>query len=266
MKSAVVLREKLSARQPVLGVLVTHHLWLELIEIAIGSGLDYAILDAEHLDHGGSLMADVCRLGRMADFPILVRPADTNPTALRLAMDLGPCGLLLPMIDSAEQLDAARQSLHLPPRGQRRPGGPGNRWLDQYTYDAFRRTVEDTLVVIPQIESPQGLENVTAIAAHPLTTAVGVGPFDLSARLGVCGQMRHPTLWASIERVRKAADAVGKPMWMIGDGPTLIDQGFRFVCLAEPSAFLEASLKRLVASLRSVETPASNVDSGHENR
>jgi 4-hydroxy-2-oxoheptanedioate aldolase len=254
MKSAIVLSEKLRGSKPVLGVLIANHLWLELIESCIDAGLDFAIVDAEHFDHGSQLIADACAFGRAAGFPVLLRPPSIEPTVLHLAMDIGPCGLLLPMIEIPEQLDAVCESIYLPPRGQRRPGGPGNRWVTKYDYQSFRQEVEDTLVVIPQIESPQGLENASAIAAHPLTTALGVGPFDLSARMGICGDTNHPKMQLAHARILEAATAAGKPAWTIGDGPTMIARNFRFICIGEPTSLLHATLKKAVQSLHACTT------------
>jgi 2-keto-3-deoxy-L-rhamnonate aldolase RhmA len=165
-------------------------------------------------------------------------------------MDLGPCGLMLPMIESAEQLDRICEIIYLPPRGERRPGGPGNRWLARFSSETFRNEIEDALVIVPQIESPLGLENADALAAHSLTTALGVGPFDLSARLGVCGDMNHPKMIAAHARIREAAEAVGKSAMSVGDGETLLDRGYRFLCIAEPSLLMQATMKQLAAELR----------------
>ena len=250
MIAAQTLRKKLGGSQLVLGVLVTDHLWPGLIELSRNAGLDYVIVDAEHFDHGGQLLADACSLGRLIDFPVLLRPPSIESTVLRRAMDLGPCGLLLPMVESPEQMDAVCNSVYLPPRGQRRPGGPSIRWVRKTDYDSFRRDVEDDLIVIPQVENPRGLENAGTIAAHPLVTALGVGPFDLSARLGICGDAAHPLLQEAHQQLRRAAEAAGKPVWTIGDGATMIDRGFRFICVGEPSWLLEAALGRMVHSLR----------------
>ena len=157
MQPAIRLKERLNGSDPVLGILITNHLWLELIEISQLAGLDYVIIDGEHFDHGSSLIADACRLGRMSGFPVLYRPPSTEPGDLRLAMDLGPCGLLLPMVESAGQLDQVEKWCSLPPRGERRPGGPGNRWVQSFNQEDFESEVEEHLIVIPQIESPEGL-------------------------------------------------------------------------------------------------------------
>ena len=250
MKPAVTLKQKLVDSELVVGIIITNHLWLELIEIALHAGLDYVIIDAEHNTHHGPLIADACRLGRLAEFPVLLRPQRTDTESIGLAMDLGPCGLLLPMIETPDQLDRVRDGIYLPPRGKRRPGGPGNRWVTEFNDRAYRTQVEDHLVVLPQIESQTGIENAQAIAGHEITTALAVGPFDLSARLGVCGIANHPKLQQALQMIRLAADQANKPMWMIGNGEDLVRQGYRFICVAEPSFLLEATLKNTVTGLR----------------
>jgi len=249
MKPAKILKSKLEKSEAILGVLISQHLWTELIEVAINSGLDYVIVDTEHFSHDHQLIADACRLGRMADFPVLLRPPTADFNSVRIAMDLGPCGLLLPMVETVGQLDAVRDGVYMPPRGRRRPGGPGNEWVSQYGYDHFKTQVEDDLIILPQIESPLGVENVQAIAEHELTTALAIGPFDLSAHLGVCGTPDHPKLLQVLQTIRQAAHKVGKLTWMIGDGQKLKERGFRFFCIAEPTYLLKTTLTGMVARL-----------------
>lgn len=250
MKAAIGLKEKIARRELTLGIIITNHLWLELLEIARFADLDYVLIDLEHLDHGETLVSDACRMGRMMDFPVLVRPPRTDRESIRLAMDLGPCGLLLPMIETLDQIDEIQNGLWMPPRGERRPGGHGNWWVSDFNYESWKSEVEDNFITLMQIESPLGLKNAQAIAEHPVTTAMAVGPYDLSARLGVCWQPDSPLLKEGIATIRRAAEAAGKPMWAIGDAQNLAEQGFHFLCIAEPSNLLKATLKQLSDGLR----------------
>ena len=250
MHPAIHLKDKLTRSELVLGIMVVDHLWLELIEVAINAGLDYLIVDTEHQSRNGEFVADVCRLGRMAHFPVLLRPQRTDTESIGLAMDLGPCGLLLPMVESAEQLDGVRDGIYMPPRGKRRPGGAGNRWVTKFNYEAFKAEIEDHVVILPQIESRLGLENATAIAEHEITTALAVGPFDLSAQLGVCGDNSHVKQQEALGQIRKAAQQAEKPAWIIGNAEELVRQGYHFICIGEPTAVLEATLKNMVSQLR----------------
>ena len=250
MRPAIELKDKLAGSDLVLGVLITFHLSLELIEIAMRAGLDYVIIDLEHLNHGEERVVDACRLARMTNFPALIRPPTTDAATIQRVMDLGPCGMMLPMVESPEQLDAVRDGMYMPPRGQRRPGGHGNYWVSDIQYETWKTEVEDHLIIIPQIESPQGVEHAEAIARHEITTALGVGPYDLSARLGVCWQPDSPEHQNALTAIQDAAKLAGKPTWTIGDGRLRANQGHRFICLTEASMFLEASLGNLVRDVR----------------
>ena len=116
-----------------------------------------------------------------------------------------------------------------------------------------RTTVEDHLIILPQIESRQGLSAAREIAAHPLTTAIAVGPYDLSADLGVCWKPGAPELLEALETIRNAGEASGKPLWMIGNGPDLVKQGYTFLCLGEPIASLQGKLAELDRAAREAQ-------------
>jgi 2-keto-3-deoxy-L-rhamnonate aldolase RhmA len=260
VRSAILLREKLQSKRITIGSLVTHGLWLGLIESAIEAGLDYLIIDAEHFDHGAERIAEFCLVGRLVHFPILLRPARTDTASIRIAMDLGPCGLLLPGVESPEHLDAIRDGIYMPPRGQRRPGGWSNRWVKRFNYETFRTEVEDHIVIIPQIETRAGLRHAREIAAHPITTALGVGPFDLSAELGVCWDPQHPSFVEALAAIHHAAEAAGRPVWMIGNSEELAKQGYNFLCIGDPMTFVQEGFTAAVQSSR-----AQRPDAGHRH-
>jgi 2-keto-3-deoxy-L-rhamnonate aldolase RhmA len=253
MNAARRLLDKINRRELTTGLLATDHLWIDLLEIAARSGIDYLIVDMEHGPHSTELVAEVCAVGRRADFPVLVRPRSNDYAAIRHAVDLGPCGFLLASIESAADLDIVREAILLPPRGRRRPGGRGNRWVGDFLAATWRKEFEDDFIILPQIETRVGLANAAAIAAHELTTALAVGPYDLSAELGVCGVMDAPALREALATIRKAADGAGKPAWMIGnDAAALVRDGWRFLCIGEPTWILAAALREKIAQARTV--------------
>lgn len=242
MQPARRILEALERGELVTGALMTDQLWPEMVDYCKTAGLDYMIVDQEHGAFPDDRVATVCAVGRMADFAVILRPIDCAYSTIRRAIDLGPCGLLLPGVESTADLDSVQNAIHMPPRGQRRPGGQGNYWVSDFTYDSWKREVEDDFIVLPQIETLPGLDNVDAIAAHPITTSIAIGPYDLSASLGVCMQMDHPKSREAVARIRGAGEKVGKTMWRIGDGPALAAEGFRFICVGEPVAFMKRAL------------------------
>ena len=251
MKAAQILRDKIAEGDRVTtGVLCTSHFWPGMVELAIKAGLDYLIIDLEHLSFDAAMVAEACAIGRRQDFAVLVRPPAAEFTPMRLAMDLGPCGLLVPMVETEQTMRVVQDAVYMKPRGRRRPGGPGNQWVADFNYETWKATVEDNLIILPQIESRLGLDHVAEIASHPLTTALAVGPYDLSADLGVCWNPEAQEFRDALQRIREAARNAWKPMWMIGDGPQLAQQGYRFLCLGEPMALLQTKIGELNHELR----------------
>jgi len=250
MKSAALLKQKIKGDGPVLGVLSTFHFWPGLVELVMKAELDYQIIDLEHLTHNAERVAEACAIGRRADFPVLIRPPSAEFTDVRVVMDLGPCGLLIPYVQGSDTMNEIRDAVYMKPRGRRRPGGLGNAWVSGYDYSTWKTEVEDDLVILPQIESKIGLENAEAIARDPLTTAIAVGPYDLSADLGVCWQPDSPVLVNAIDRIRRAGQAAGKNMWMMGDGPSLRRRGFNFICMGEPVMLMASALGQLARMTR----------------
>jgi 4-hydroxy-2-oxoheptanedioate aldolase len=247
MTPAQALMARVQRGDVTTGLLVTDHLWIDLVEISARAGMDYLIVDQEHGPAPTDLIADVCATGRRMGFPILIRPRSNDYATLRHAIDLGACGFLLACVESAADLDVVRDAIYLPPRGRRRPGGPGNRWVSGLTAEAWRTEVEDHFIVLPQIETRRALSAVAEIANHPVTSAVAVGPYDLSAELGCCGNMQAAPLQDALKQILGTAKSAGKPGWMIGDAAALVRAGWNFVCLGEPTWLLEASLRHHVA-------------------
>lgn len=248
MEPARLLRDKISRRELTTGLLVTDHLWTDLVEIAARAQIDYLIVDMEHGPAGPDLVAEVCATGRRIGMPVLLRPRSNDYATIRLAADLGPCGFLLASVETAEELDIVRDGLYLPPRGKRRPGGPGNRWVRDFSAATWKAEVEDDFIVLPQIETRIGLSNLAEIASHELTTALAIGPYDLSAELGVCGEMNSPVLQETLFHIRAMGDAVGKATWMIGgNAAELVRNGWRFICVGEPTWILYAALRDKVS-------------------
>jgi len=247
---AIRLREKLASGEPVVGLMATDHVWPLLVEICKRSGLDYLIIDREHGPHSDETVAHVCQVARLAEFAVFMRTVSCDLSEIRRAVDLGPCGLLLPCVESPSQLDAVQGGLYMPPRGSRRPGGMGNYWMKDFHYPSWRDDFETDFIVIPQIETRVGVENAHAIASHPLTTALGLGPYDLSADLECCWDPDHPEHKQAIQTVRDAAAGAGKKLWIGCDAVRLRAEGDSFLWVGSVSSVLQSHLSATVDAIK----------------
>jgi len=248
---ALRMREKLSANETVVGVMATDHVWPLLVELCKQAGLDYLVVDSEHGCHSAELVAQVCQVARLAEFPVLLRTVSCEMSEVRRAIDLGPSGLLLPSVETTDQLDTVRNAIYMPPRGKRRPGGMGNYWMRDVHYPTWRDDFEEHFIVIPQIETRVGVENAAAIATHPLTTAMGLGPYDLSADLGCCWNPEHSEHQSAIAQVHTAAETAGKKLWVGCDAPKLQAEGHTFLWIGGISGTLVNSFAAIISKLRS---------------
>ena len=96
------------------------------MEIYQSSGLDYLIVDREHGHFSDELVSQICQIGRLANFPVMMRTVSCEASVIRRAMDQRPCGLLLPCVEATDQIDQVQEVAVMPPRGRRRPRGRGN--------------------------------------------------------------------------------------------------------------------------------------------
>ena len=246
LSTAKQLKTQLESGDTVIGLMATDHAWPFLVEVCQEGGLDYLVIDCEHGDFSDELVSHICQIGRLANFPVLVRTISCETSVVRRTIDLGPCGILIPNVESAEQLDQVRDAILMPPRGRRRPGGMGNYWLDNFQYETWKSEFEDHFIVIPQIESQAGVDNVDAIAAHPLVTALGLGPYDLSADLGCCWDPEHERFVAALDRVKAAADAVNKKIWAGCDAAALRAKGYTFLWVGTVTTVLTSAMTQIV--------------------
>lgn len=257
LKPAAELKAKLATDELVIGMMATDQAWPFLVEICRHGGLDYLIVDREHGPFSDELVSQICQVGRLANFPVLMRTVSCEASVVRRAIDMGPCGMLLPCVETTEQLDQIQEAIWMPPRGRRRPGGMGNYWLNNYHYETWKSEFEDHFIVIPQIESQAGVDNAASLAAHPLVTALGLGPYDLSADLGCCWNPENELYRTALEQVKAAADGVGKRVWAGTDGPALRASGYTFLWIGTPTSVLTGAITQAV---RDIKQTASSDD------
>lgn len=244
------LKQRLQTDTPVIGMMATDHAWPHLVEICQHAGLDYLVIDCEHGSFSDELVAHICQIGRLTKFPVLVRAISCEITVIRRILDLGPCGILLPNVTTTDELDHVQAAIQMPPRGTRRPGGMGNYWMSDVHYESWQRDFEAHFIVIPQIESQAGVNAVDAIVGHPIVTALGLGPYDLSADLGCCWQPETLAFQSVLKHLKNAADAVDKKVWAGTNTTELIAQGYTFLWVGTVSSMLGQALAQSVHALK----------------
>lgn len=205
-------RDRLAvAERPQVGMWVSSGSPL-VAEICAGSGLDWLLIDQEHGPNG--LESVLAQLQAVAAYPVtpLVRVPGYLPVMIKQVLDLGAQNILMPMVDTAEQAEAAVAAVRYPPRGVRGVGSALARSARWYRVEDYLASADEHVSLFVQVESTTGVENAAEIAAVDGVDGVFVGPSDLAASMGVLGQQTHPEVVVAVLSTFEAVRAAGKPV------------------------------------------------------
>ena len=209
------------------------------------AGFDWTVLD---LEHGESTEADLLAMlyaVQTTPMAAIVRAQSAERLRVGRALDLGAAGIMLPQLQSVDEVRAAVSYLRYPPVGQRgvalRTRGAD---MGALAHGDVARVVNERIVGIVQIESPGTVSDAGAIAALAEVDVLFVGPADLSHGLGVPGRFDDPTYLDALRTVVAACERHGKAAGiLIYDAAALprhLDLGFRFIGLGSEGSFVSA--------------------------
>jgi 2-dehydro-3-deoxyglucarate aldolase len=240
------VKKSISGKQITLGS------WIQIpnvftTEIIARSGFDWLAID---LEHGLIDLETAFRLIQVIDcsgvIP-LVRLHTNDDTTIRRVMDAGAGGVIVPMINTAEEAQRVVNAVKYPPLGKR-SFGLGRAHNFGITFEEYIREVNDTSIVVVQIEHIDALKNLDKILKVPGIDAMIIGPYDLSGSIGTPGQFNHPKfreiLGNIIDHVKKSPVALGihivhpsehELKERLGDGFTFIGFGMDTIFLQEGS-------------------------------
>lgn len=228
-----------------------------LVAEAIGhAGFDWAVLDMEHspLELGGVVHL-LQALASTRLVPIVRLPSNDAVLAKRL-LDAGAATLMVPFVQSADEAARAVAALRYPPRGVR--GTSRMSRATRYgTLPLDTRAADAGVALIVQLETPQALGALEAIAAVDGVDALFIGPADLSVAMGHGGDVRHPAVMKAILEAGERARAAGKPIGTLAGTPEVATQlraaGFDFVGLGTDLGMLVHAAQASLAALRTPE-------------
>ncbi len=184
-----------------------------IIEVLALAELPFVVLDAEHAPFDRSSL-DLCIMAARAnDLACVVRVQDSAPSTILNALDCGAAGVQIPHVCTAEQATQLAKICHYGEGGR---GYAGSSRAAQYATKPMVEHLKDSranTIVITQIEDPQGVENVEAIANVEGIDALFIGQVDLTVAYGADSVHDEKVAQASM-RVIEAARAANKPVGM----------------------------------------------------
>jgi len=246
------LKQRLAAGERVVGTFVKTPSSI-VIEVLGLTGLDCLCLDAEHAPFD-RIAIDGCALAaRAAAMPMLVRVPTASPEHILNALDCGATGVVAPHIRSAAEAEAFTRACRYGHGGR---GYAGSSRAAGYTTRSMAQHLEASaaeMVAIAQIEDPEAIDAIDAIAQVDGIDALFVGRVDLTVAYGAASQ-DDPRVVAAVERVCEAGRRHGRPVGMflaqIEDVPLWADKGASLFLLGSDHAFLLAGAADLIARTR----------------
>jgi 2-keto-3-deoxy-L-rhamnonate aldolase RhmA len=245
------LRNRLKQGELVLGTILSLNS-PDVAEILSGIGFDWLFIDAEHstLDphHLGAIFQ-----ATGDSIPCVVRIPALDEIVVKKTLDAGAAGLLVPQVHNAEQAEQLVKWGRYYPAGSR---GLGFGRAQGYGLKVgkYLETANESILLSVQAESAEAVKNIESIVRVNGLDAVLVGPYDLSASMGLPGQIEHPDVKAAIQHIADACKGAGMPVGIFGMTAEAvqpyIEQGFRFIVAGVDTVMLGNAARQLLAQLR----------------
>jgi 2-dehydro-3-deoxyglucarate aldolase len=255
-RKGVGFKARLAAKELTIGS------WLSfgfppVAELMASAGFEFLVVDQEHAAIGVAEMHGLVQIIDLAGVVPLVRVPANDAVYIKQALDAGAHGVLVPMVNSAQEAAEAVARATYPPRGVR---GAGLARAQDYGlgFARYREWAERETVVIVQVEHVDGVGQLEAILAVDGVDGFIIGPYDLSASLGHPGEWRHPDVRATLDEVARVVRGSTKPAGfhvVHSDRLELSERiacGYRFLAYGDDMVFLAEKAQDEFAAARAV--------------
>ena len=250
MSTAQSLRDKWASGGTAFGV------WAALpdafaAELMCVPGVDYVCIDQQHGLVDYSDMVSMLRAIEGRKTVPLTRVSANEAWLIGKALDAGIQGVVVPMVSTRAQAEAAVAACRYAPKGVR-SFGPVRASMVLDSRDVA--VMGDSMLCFVMVETREGVENVDAIASTPGVDGIYVGPADLALGLGLLPNLdkEEPEHIAAVERILAACNEhhiiAGIQCGSGKSARKFADRGFRLVTFTKDSNLLPAAVEKEVAA------------------
>lgn len=227
--------------------------WMQLpdanvAEIMGQSGYDWVAVDLEHGSFGVEKLPDMLRALKLGGTSPFVRLAHNNKTDIKKALDAGAEGIIIPMVSSYDDVANLVKWAKYPPDGIRGVGYSRANLFGR-KFDQYVKNINENLVVVIQIEHINAINELSRILEDFSIEAVMIGPYDLSASMGLTGEFTHLDFEEAINRVKVLTNKFNIASGIHVVKPdknellSRVDEGYTFIAYATDAIFLYNSCK-----------------------
>lgn len=231
-------------------------------EVMAAAGFDFLTVDAEHsaVDVPGAQAIFQAIAAANPDCAPLVRLPGNDYAVTKRYLDAGAAGVIVPLVNSPEEARGVVRSVKYPPLGDRGVGF-GRSHGYGFDFDAYMARANDQTVTAVQIEHRLAIERIDEILAIEGVDAAFIGPYDLSASMGITAQFEHPDYLRALEKVLAACKKheVAPGIHVVPPDPSAVAarvaEGFRFVAYSLDITMLGTVCREGLAAIRKTVEP-----------
>jgi 2-keto-3-deoxy-L-rhamnonate aldolase RhmA len=213
-------------------------------EIMCNSGFDWIAVDMEHTDISLETMTNVFRGMYGRNVMPFVRVRENDPLAIRQVLDAGAMGVIVPLVNNADEAKRAVAAAKYPPAGIR---GFAFCRANEYgrNFSQYVKEANEQIAVVVMIESKEAVENIDEIIAVDGVDGVFVGPYDLSGSYGVPGDLGASFMQGAMNMITRSCKKHNKSFGIHLVNPDAnnvkktIESGGNFIALGMDTVFLE---------------------------
>jgi len=226
--------------------------WIQLpnsssAEIMGHAGYDWIAVDLEHGSIGINQLPDLFRSLESGGTIPLARIAQGESKDCKQALDAGAYGVIIPMVSSAKQLELVKSYCCWPPSGIRGVGFSRANLFGKY-FDIYSEEAQQP-IIIAQIEDIKAVDNLNSILSVDGLDAIIIGPYDLSASMGITAQFEHEQFAIVMKSIVDMTRLKNIPcgIHVVQPDPQellqRIEEGYKFIAYSIDSVFLNKSSK-----------------------
>jgi 2-keto-3-deoxy-L-rhamnonate aldolase RhmA len=219
-----------------------------IVEIMGKAGFDWLVVDLEHstisIDQAGELIRTIDLMGVTP----LVRLTSNNADQIKRVMDAGAHGIVVPMVNCAQEAIDAVSATRYAPKGSR---GVGLARAQAYgsKFDDYLKWQKDSPVVIVQIEHKEAIDHLEDILSVEGVDGFIIGPYDLSCSMGMPGNFKRPEFQQAMSFILNTGLRIGCPAGLHIVEPDLsrlkdsVAEGYRFIAYSVDIRMLDVAAR-----------------------
>ncbi len=228
--------------------------WLQICDpniaeiISRNKFFEWMVLDLEHGVFSPNNLANICRAIEKNNKLKLARLPNKNFKFCSQILDVGFDGFIVPNVKNSNELKKIREAINYPPKGKRGVGFARDNFFGLNFNERIKNP--NSPILIAMIENVNAVKNLKSILSVPGLDAILIGPYDLSASLGVTGNFKSKLFKSTITNIRKKSKELNIPVGIhvLNDNLKVLQEymksGYKFLPYCTDAIFLNSGIKK----------------------